>query len=83
VIKLLLFAILFVIAWPVALFIALGWFALLVLRVCFGLTVWGVKAAAATGIGAGIAGSLLIGRAGTISVRDYNERLPWSPTGNR
>jgi hypothetical protein len=82
-IKLLLFGILFVIAWPLALLIALGWFALFVLRVCFGITVWGVKAAAATGIGAGIAGSLLIGRTGTINVRDYNERLPWSPPGNR
>jgi hypothetical protein len=41
-IKLLLFAILFVIAWPLALLIALGWVALLILRVCFGLTVLGL-----------------------------------------
>ena len=80
-IKLLLFAILFVIAWPLALLVALGWLALLILRVCFGFTVLGLKAAAATGIGAGMAGSLR--RARSTSLRDYNERLPWSPTGNR
>jgi hypothetical protein len=51
-IKLLLFAILFVIAWPLALLVALSWLAVLILRVCFGLTVLGLKAAAATGIGA-------------------------------
>jgi hypothetical protein len=82
-IKLLLFAILFVIAWPLALIIALGWLALLILRVCFGLTVLGLKAAAARGIGAGMAGSLLARTARTTSLRDYNERLPWSPTSNR
>jgi hypothetical protein len=82
-IKLLLFAILFVIAWPLALLIGIGWLALLILRVCFGLTVLGLKATAATGIGAGMAGSLLARRARTIRLRDYNERLPWSPTGNR
>jgi nitrate reductase NapE component len=48
----LLFTILAVIFWPVALVIALGWFGLLVLRICFGITVFGVKAAAATGIAA-------------------------------
>jgi hypothetical protein len=82
VIKLLLFAILFVIAWPLALLVALGWLARLILRVCFGLTVLGLKAAAATGIGAGMAGSLLARRVSTSSLRDYNERLPWSPSGN-
>ena len=82
-VKLLLFAILFVIAWPVALLIALGWIALFILRVCFGITVLGLKAVAATGIGAGMAGSLLAGRARTTSLRDYSERLPWSPTGPR
>jgi hypothetical protein len=81
-IKLLLFAILFVIAWPLALLIALGWVALLILRVCFGLTMLGLKAAAATGIGAGMAGSLLARRVSISSLRDYNERLPWSPSGN-
>jgi hypothetical protein len=82
-IKLLVFAILFVIAWPLALPIAVGWVTLLILRVCFGLTALGLKAAAATGIGAGMAGSLLARRARTTSLRDYNERLPWSPTGQR
>jgi hypothetical protein len=82
-IKLLLFGILFVIAWPLALIVAIGWAALLIVRVCFGLTVLGLKAAAATGIGAGMAGSLLARRARTTSLRDYNERLPWSPNGSR
>jgi hypothetical protein len=83
VIAFLLFAILFVIAWPLALLIALGGAALLILRLCFGLTVLGLKAAAATGIGAGIAGSLLARRVRTTSLRDCNERLAWSPPGNR
>ena len=48
----LLFAILAVIFWPLALLIGLGWVTLLILRICFGITVLGVKAAAATGIGA-------------------------------
>jgi len=48
----LLFAILAVIFWPLALIIGLGWVTLLVLRICFGITVFGIKAAAATGIGA-------------------------------
>lgn len=48
----LLFAILAVIFWPVALVIALGWFGLLFLRICFGITVLGIKATAATGIAA-------------------------------
>jgi hypothetical protein len=82
-IKLLLFAILFVIAWPLALLIALGWVALLILRVCFGLTMLGLKAAAATGIGAGMAGSLLARRTRTTRLQDYNKRLPWSPNGSR
>jgi hypothetical protein len=82
-IKLLLFAILFVIAWPLALLVALGWLALLILRVCFGITVLGVKAAAATGIGAGVAGSFLARQARATGLREYNKRLPWSPTGNR
>jgi hypothetical protein len=36
----------------VALVISLGWVAFIVLRICFGITVLGIKAAAATGIGA-------------------------------
>jgi hypothetical protein len=52
VIAFLLFAILAVIFWPLALIIGLGWVTLLVLRVCFGITVFGIKAAAAAGIGA-------------------------------
>jgi hypothetical protein len=52
VIAFLLFAILAVIFWPLALLIAIGWVALLILRICFGITVFGIKAAAATGIGA-------------------------------
>jgi hypothetical protein len=48
----LLFAILAVIFWPVALVMGLGWVAFIVLRICFGITVFGIKAAAATGIGA-------------------------------
>jgi fucose permease len=52
VIAFLLFAIVAVIFWPVALVIALGWFALLILRICFGITVLGIKATAATGIAA-------------------------------
>jgi hypothetical protein len=52
VIAFLLFAILAVIFWPVALLIGLGWVALLILRICFGITVFGIKTAAATGIGA-------------------------------
>ena len=52
VIAFLLFAILAVIFWPLALIIGLGWAALLILRICFGITVFGIKAAAATGIGA-------------------------------
>jgi hypothetical protein len=52
VIAFLLFAILAVIFWPLALIIGLGWVTLLVLRICFGITVFGIKAAAATGIGA-------------------------------
>jgi hypothetical protein len=51
-IQLLLFAILAVIFWPLALLIGLGWVALLILRICFGITVLGIKAAAATGVGA-------------------------------
>lgn len=47
----LLFAILAVIFWPLALLIGLGWAGLLILRICFGITVFGIKAAA-TGIGA-------------------------------
>jgi hypothetical protein len=82
-IKLLLFALLFVIAWPLALLIALGWVALLILRVCFGITVLAVKATAAAGIGGAMAGSLLARGASTTSLRDYNERLPWSPKGSR
>jgi hypothetical protein len=41
-----------VIFWPVALVIALGWLGCLVLRICFGVTVLGIKATAATGIAA-------------------------------
>jgi hypothetical protein len=41
-----------VIFWPVALLIALGWLGLLILRICFGITVLGIKATAATGIAA-------------------------------
>jgi hypothetical protein len=52
VIAFLLFAILAVIFWPLALLIAIGWVGLLILRICFGITVFGIKAAAATGIGA-------------------------------
>jgi hypothetical protein len=52
VIAFLLFAILAVIFWPLALLIGLGWVGLLILRICFGITVFGIKAAAATGIGA-------------------------------
>lgn len=48
----LLFAILAVIFWPLALLIGLGWVGLLILRICFGITVFGIKAATATGIGA-------------------------------
>jgi hypothetical protein len=48
----LLFAILAVIFWPLALLIGLGWVALLILRIGFGITVFSIKAAAATGIGA-------------------------------
>lgn len=48
----LLFAILAVIFWPVALLIALGWLGFLILRICFGTTVSGIKATAATGIAA-------------------------------
>ena len=48
----LIFAILAVIFWPLALLIGLGWVALLILRICFGITVSGMKAAAAAGIGA-------------------------------
>jgi hypothetical protein len=40
-----------VIFWPVALIIGLGWVALLILRICFGITVLGLKATAAAGIG--------------------------------
>lgn len=29
--------------WPLALIIGLGWVALLILRICFGITVLGVK----------------------------------------
>lgn len=43
VIAFLLFAILAVIFWPLALIIGLGWVALLILRICFGITVLGVK----------------------------------------
>jgi hypothetical protein len=52
VIAFLLFAIVAVIFWPLALIIGLGWVALLILRICFGITVLGIKAVAATGIGA-------------------------------
>jgi hypothetical protein len=52
VIAFLLFAILVAIFWPVALIIGLGWVGLLILRICFGITVLGIKAAAATGIAA-------------------------------
>jgi hypothetical protein len=52
VIVFLLFAILAVIFWPLALLVAIGWVGLLILRICFGITVFGIKAAAATGIGA-------------------------------
>ena len=48
----LLFAILAVIFWPLALIIGLGWVGLFILRICFGITVFGIKAAVATGIGA-------------------------------
>ena len=48
----LLFAILAVIFWPVALLIGLGWVGLVILRICFGITVLGIKATAATGIAA-------------------------------
>jgi hypothetical protein len=77
-IKLLLFAILFVIAWPLALLIALGWVALVILRMCFGITVLGIKAVAATGIGGAMAGSALSAR-----LRNADRPVPWSPTGPR
>jgi hypothetical protein len=80
-IKLLLFAILFVIAWPLALLVALGWCALLILRVCFGITVLGIKAAAATGIGA----KMLHDRArssegASLDYRTGDRVVHWSPS---
>ena len=45
-----LLAILAVIFWPLALLIALAWATVLVLRICFGITVLGLKATAATGV---------------------------------
>jgi hypothetical protein len=65
VIAFLLFAILAVIFWPVALLIGLGWVGLVILRICFGITVLGIKATAATGIAAKMLHD---------SVRDFRSR---------
>jgi hypothetical protein len=59
-IQLLLFAILAVIFWPLALIIGLGWFIFLILRVCFGITVFGIKVTAAAGIGTVVAATPLV-----------------------
>jgi hypothetical protein len=80
-IALLLFAILFVLAWPLALLVAMGWCALLILRVCFGITVLGIKAAAATGIGA----KMLHDRARSSEGASHDHRTSdrpvyWSPS---
>jgi hypothetical protein len=83
-IKLLLFAILFVIAWPVALLIGLGWCALLILRVCFGITILGVKAVAATGIGIGAKMLHASARSSEGASHDYrtgNRVVHWRPSG--
>ena len=78
----LLFAILFVIAWPLALLVALGWCALLILRVCFGLTVLGLKAVAATGIGAKMLHDRARSSEGASHVsRTSNRVVHWSPSG--
>jgi hypothetical protein len=77
----LLWAILLILFWPIALLIALGWFALLILRIGFGITVFAVKVGVFTGVGGAMAGASMLQRHGRRDQRSP-EVIEWTDRKN-
>ena len=67
--------------WPIALLIALGWFALLILRIGFGITVFAVKVGVFAGVGGAMAGASALRRHGR-SDRRRPEVIEWTDRKN-